>query len=375
MTDQENFFVKTKNPILKLNKKNNKVILSTKESYYNDELIDMISSLYKISKKQVVVSSCCTEAIYLALNEIIKEDKIDYVAVPGYICKSVIDAIISIGLTPYLYDIDDEMVITEENLKIYCNLKASTAIILVNYFGRTDFKKIIDILITSKKYSNVIFDEAQSFPLLSKQNQYIGERIYSVISFGHSKPICSLGGGALVAHSQYLNSAIKLNISIPKQQRSTSFSTIEELASSYVVEHVIPKELPQYAIQSIIKNISFFNYENEVFINFFKKFKFYLPPNISKYLKKNPENQVNLPIYIENNRNRFMELLAVEGIETTFYYYPIDKISTYSNIVEKMGSLDNCYRIFEHILILPINRNSNYKELSLLFENIERICK
>ena len=92
-------------------------------------------------------------------------------------------------------------------------------------------------------------------------------------------------------------------------------------------------------------------------------------------MKKNPENQVNLPIYIENNRNRFMELLAVEGIETTFYYYPIDKISTYSNIVEKMGSLDNCYRIFEHILILPINRNSNYKELYLLFENIERICK
>lgn len=114
--------------------------LNLQKEYYEEKNC----SEYKILKL-----NCARSALlYLMEAKQIKE-----IYIPHYICKTVIDALVSRNIKIYYYYLDDDF------LPKSLQLDDNQYLLWVNYFGINSFK----IKILEKKYKNLIVDSTQAF--------------------------------------------------------------------------------------------------------------------------------------------------------------------------------------------------------------------
>ena len=136
----------------------------------------------------------------------IKPDK-DQVLMPVYTCQTVLKSILSAGLTPVLYDIDS-CTLGSSAAQISPKINDNTlAVIAGGIFGISiNMQEIQDL--TREKNIYLIEDVAQCLGC-TYENKAIGSfGDISIYSFGQSKPIAALGGGALTTKDNLITSAI-----------------------------------------------------------------------------------------------------------------------------------------------------------------------
>ncbi len=129
------------------------------------------------------------------------------VLMPVYTCQTVLKSVLSAGLTPVLYDTDpDTLGSKAENLFKHIN-ENTLAIIAGGMYGiGINMSEIKDLC--QEKNIYLIEDVAQSLGC-AFENRVLGTwGDIAIYSFGQSKPVSALGGGALTTTNEKISTII-----------------------------------------------------------------------------------------------------------------------------------------------------------------------
>jgi len=126
----------------------------------------------------------------------------DEVVVPTFCCSAVVPPILSLGATPVLADVGDELNITAETVAAVLT-KRTRAVIVPHLFGNpADIQSIIELAQGRNIY--VIDDAAQAFGAMIGDQPAGSFGNYGLVSFGNEKICRGIGGGALVSSDEQI---------------------------------------------------------------------------------------------------------------------------------------------------------------------------
>ena len=121
----------------------------------------------------------------------------DEVVIPTFCCSAVVPPILSLGATPVLADVDDELNVTAETVAAVVTRKTRVVIVPHLFGNPAEIQEIVELAHSRNLY--VIDDAAQAFGA-SIDGQPVGSfGNFGILSFGNEKLCPSIGGGALVS--------------------------------------------------------------------------------------------------------------------------------------------------------------------------------
>ena len=119
------------------------------------------------------------------------------IVIPTFCCSAVVPPILSLGATPVLADVGDELNITAETVAAVLTRKTRVVIVPHLFGNPAEIQEIVELARSRNLY--VIDDAAQAFGA-SIDGQPVGSfGNFSILSFGNEKLCPSIGGGALVS--------------------------------------------------------------------------------------------------------------------------------------------------------------------------------
>ncbi|ASB94936.1 DegT/DnrJ/EryC1/StrS family aminotransferase [Bacillus subtilis] len=130
----------------------------------------------------------------------------------SFSCPNVIDAVLQTGASPVFANLDDDLSLSFEDVKNKVT-ERTCAVILTHVYGRKENMKLVEW--AKEKRIRVIDDAAQA--MFTKQDGTFAGGLgdFGILSFGPSKPLGSIGGGALIARKEVLDK----NGRLPMEQR------------------------------------------------------------------------------------------------------------------------------------------------------------
>ncbi|HEX5605364.1 MAG TPA: aminotransferase class V-fold PLP-dependent enzyme [Candidatus Binatia bacterium] len=121
----------------------------------------------------------------------------DEIVIPTFCCSAIVPPILSIGATPVLADIGEELNITRETVAAVLT-KKTRAVIVPHLFGNpADIQDILEL--AQRRNFFVIDDAAQAFGATIGKRPVGSFGNFGILSFGDEKLCPSIGGGALVS--------------------------------------------------------------------------------------------------------------------------------------------------------------------------------
>jgi dTDP-4-amino-4,6-dideoxygalactose transaminase len=121
----------------------------------------------------------------------------DEVVIPTFCCSAVVPPILSLGATPMLADVGDELNVTAETVAAVVTRKTRVVIVPHLFGNPAEIQSIVELAHSRNLY--VIDDAAQAFGA-SIDGQPVGSfGNFGILSFGTEKLCPSIGGGALVS--------------------------------------------------------------------------------------------------------------------------------------------------------------------------------
>lgn len=121
----------------------------------------------------------------------------DEVVIPTFCCSAVVPPILSLGATPVLADVGDELNVTAETVAAVVTRKTRVVIVPHLFGNPAEIQEIVELAHSRNLY--VIDDAAQAFGA-SIDGQPVGSfGNFGILSFGNEKLCPSIGGGALVS--------------------------------------------------------------------------------------------------------------------------------------------------------------------------------
>ncbi|MBD7912893.1 MULTISPECIES: DegT/DnrJ/EryC1/StrS family aminotransferase [Clostridium] len=368
----------------------------------------MIANIFQVEEKMVSLFHSESEAIIKILAYHKAFNKIDKVYIPAFSCTELADAVISAGCKLVLYEIDKDLNPVKE---LFESIEGNKDLILIlpSLFGLNHLSEDLYHYLEKQEYI-VIFDEAQSFPITPRICGKSKKKWYSVISFGISKPISSVGGGAIITHfkdngqdlqvkkndERYFGDLVdefngillaklsrnhilrkfiketlkkqKIYDSLEKLQENSVFRNKEPIGISTFQEKCACIRIKDYMKWAEDKNILLL--KEEIIKLFCNKFG----EDSLKLIKSAIKNQSIFALFInENRRHEVAVKLSQMGIETTLYYLPIEFIKRYENkYIDAISKCDykNSKEIIESILILPCNLDYDAKKIEMMLEEM-----
>ncbi|MGG0913613.1 aminotransferase class V-fold PLP-dependent enzyme [Bacillus velezensis] len=131
----------------------------------------------------------------------------------SFSCPNVIDAVLQSGAAPVFAQLDEQLSLSFEDVKKKVTRK-TCAVILTHVYGRRENTAIID---WAKENGIVVIDDAAQAMFTKQADTFAGGLgDFGILSFGPSKPLASIGGGALIAPKEWLRQKANL----PMEQRS-----------------------------------------------------------------------------------------------------------------------------------------------------------
>lgn len=273
------------------------------------------------------------EALQLSI-ETLKLEKDSYVAITGYTCFAVYDAVEKAGLKSYFLDIDDKLNFSAETLKIAINNNPKIkALVVQNTLGfPCDIERIQKICRDNSVI--LIEDLAHSIGSFYENKKEAGTTgNFSALSFSQDKVIDTVSGGALIIRDKkYFQKNIDLNPLSKKQQLQDRFYPL----LTFLIRFFYKIEL------------------GKIFHFLFKKLNLLSKPmslpNSNRFMKL-PDWQANL--VFENFKNLEKNLTHRKKITKIYLNNLNDKLKIYNNdkilanstiirfpvIVEKRSSL------------------------------------
>lgn len=121
----------------------------------------------------------------------------DEIVIPTFCCSAVVPPILSLGATPVLADVGDELNVTAETVGAVVTRKTRVVIVPHLFGNPAEIQEIVELAHSRNLY--VIDDAAQAFGA-SIDGQPVGSfGNFGILSFGNEKLCPSIGGGALVS--------------------------------------------------------------------------------------------------------------------------------------------------------------------------------
>jgi dTDP-4-amino-4,6-dideoxygalactose transaminase len=160
-----------------------------------NRLCSSIAEHLSVSIDRIRLTSSGTEALYLALSSI-RRDASDEVILPTFVCPNVIEAVLFSAMTPVLADIDADWNMGPEQVEPMLTNR-TRAVITTHTFGAPARIAELTNLCESRGIA-LVDDAAQAFGAFVKGRPVGSWGTYGVLSFGKHKPVFGAGGGALV---------------------------------------------------------------------------------------------------------------------------------------------------------------------------------
>lgn len=377
------------------------------------DLRELIASVFQVEKSHISLFHSESEAIIQILIYYKILNNINRVYIPAFSCTELVDAVLSAGCMPVLYEIDNDLNPVKDVL-YSLEGKQNIILILPSLFGLNKFDKELYNYLKKQEYI-IVFDEAQTFPMSPRVFGECKKNWYSVISFGPSKPTASVGGGALIAHfsSGIFELEIKENEAkyindLKRELKEIIFNNLcrNNLFSKYIKGKIITKKIynsleilqensisKEYTVVSIsrfqekcayVRIIDYKKWSDDKTILLLKEklirlFYEKLGSNTIKLIKSSIANQSVFAFYItKEKRYEFAVKLAQIGIQTTLYYLPIPLIKRYQNkYIDAISKCEytNSKEIIDSILILPCNLDYNAKDIKEMIQEIKGVLK
>ncbi|MBB6022354.1 dTDP-4-amino-4,6-dideoxygalactose transaminase [Paenibacillus sp. JGP012] len=358
-------------------------------------LRDRIATVFDIrNPSQVYLFDSASSAITALLTILKNQHNIECVYMPSYSCTELADSVISAGLTLNVYDITDDFRPELEFVRSLIGVQQAAFLIPALFGSRSIPSELMDVLHQLKM--PVIFDEAQSFPMAPQFRGTTPGAFFSVISFGKSKPLSSIGGGALIVHQPemntmfttysedalqhqepwfpYLRAVTRRQLSKYSWWRKVNglqyrYADLAALHRAQQIRQRKPRGITLLQAQMALRRLQFFLKQME-------RQKVHVPGLLdaleSTFGKQTlrfvlaRDQQCLLPIRIPNHkRKKIGAYLAQKGVQTTFYYYPLHNIERY----KERFQLHDCFnadRIFSEILLLPIHTDTPPRHIKKL---------
>lgn len=365
-----------------------KILISNRKyKKIKKKLDNIIMELFSVRNDDIYYYSSGSKALESFLKTLVKQENVKNVYIPSFSCMELADAIIKSKCNVKVYDIEENLKPNLQTIKHIANDK-NGLLILPSIFGKNTYSEEFIKVLQEMKIP-IILDEAQAFPNISLKLHNSIKKCAILLSFGKSKPISAIGGGAIInkglLDDNYLTrkvvndnnyykdiyNMIKIRINnIIRKRICTHYMSNDRYSS---LEELILDKKEQYSeCQEISKLQVIMAYDR-----------------VRKYIRKYKNRKINgnsikeifgdkelcdynyLPIVINNsNRYDIMKNLGQKGIQCTIYYYPIHLIPFYLSKFD----LDKCAiteRIFEKIVIIPFGIDYKNKDLEVILKTIK----
>ncbi len=372
----------------------------------NNSLMDLMSQILGMNKDKIILANSASDALYEFLRIVrVDRNKKLLVGMPSFNCIDVAEAVVAAGCTPVFTDIDKSLMMTEKNIDFMIAQKCEY-FIWPNFFGaRHRDRMFAEKLI--KNNIKIILDEAQSFPFYYDEiKPFVDKYAHLVlISFGHSKPISGVGGGAIFMNQP--NTSFQKMKGYPEESRNEAYFNLVKkvmkqrinwrsprIAKKLAINPKREKKLEVLLNQRIGKKkydpISRYQsqvaYKNLKTINSKKFIQSYSMryEKLNKLLKSkegsvglNYLNQVigepaSIALSLDPNRRyEIFTRFSNQSIETTWYYYPISLLDKYRKY--PCETIINTIGISSSIIIIPFRWQHSNRQINRLIDSLKVI--
>lgn len=361
----------------------------SKHKYNNikENLNKIISEIFNTKKENIYYFSSASEALEEILKILQQTNNIKRVYIPNFSCMELADAICRSNCDLKIYDIENDLK-PSLNTIVEIGADCEGVLVLPSLFGKNVYSKsFLDTL--SKLTIPIILDEAQSFPNISLKLHINLKKYATIISFGKSKPIAGIGGGALINNNLLPDTMIrnfKKNIKEDTYIKDI-FKEILVRFNNVLIEHNLRKN--NRTIYESLEDLILNKKDDNIGTKCISKLQIIIAYyNIKRYkkvyLRRNIKNKISrelfgdktiidynfLPLKVDNMRRyTTMKLLADRGIQSTIYYYPLNLIPYYTNKFD-LGKCENSQKIFENIVIVPFGMYYSNKKINQIIKII-----
>lgn len=315
----------------------------------------------------------------------------ELVAVPHYSCQSLIDAVIDGGGVPVFYDIEPDARVAQKGID-YAIRAGCSIFVWPTFFGASERNgELVSEL--RQAQINTIFDDAQAdlFSAGAQQTRSQVQRDEIVAySFGKSKLLASSGGGSLygplgsdyspvirdlVLQAKPGQSSLQESVG-HNQEPQFVFDTQDALLESRAHEgspNLRMSELDAVnALRSLNRYLMIhqehqerYRYLRDVLVKTFGETSLHFLQDID-----NAPSILAIKVPA-NRRYEIMVRLSEEGVQSTWYYYPIHRISRYRDYPaqDDIGAIE----VAGSIIMLPFQWKHTDEQVDTLARAINKL--
>lgn len=297
------------------------------------------------------------------------------VAVPAYCCPDVGYAIIKAGALPVFIDIDNEYGISKASID-FAKEHGATLILWPAFYGSRRRDEELLNYITDLGI-DIILDEAQSFPGTTFDIRY-----KTLLSFGVTKRLNGAGGGALYLPDGTERTQFLEHITDTVREANGEMTTVLDIILTRIkkilgYKRKLESELPVYveknakiALKQKVEVAQMNSLQYAIAAKRFRQLRAQqvqlssLYSLLSVFVKrafgddctKPSEDLSSFPTIFAvrlpaAHRFENSTYLATLGIQTTWYYYPLNKISSFSHFESELTP--NTDLLSSEVLMLP----------------------
>jgi perosamine synthetase len=339
------------------------------EGVYAREFEKYISNY--IGGSKTFVTSSATTGIQLALTAL-GIGHSDEVIIPDFSFPATANAVIAVGATPIVVDIDLSTFCIDTDLIEQKISTRTKAIMPVHAFGRC--ADMYEILRIAKKHDLLVIEDAACAIGSKIDNLHAG--IFGdcgIFSFHPRKIITTGEGGAITTNDPKIADKITLLRSHGGSRNKFRFMEFTEAGFNYRMSDVNAA----IGLAQILKIDSIIEKRRivaEYYIDGLKNL-----PNIQ--FQTVPSNYLStyqsfiVLLNDDTPRNEILDQLFALGIESTLGTYSISSQPYWENAYRKESDVPNSIRAFNQSISLPISALIKRNELDFVLENIHKVLE
>ncbi|MDR3180148.1 MAG: hypothetical protein LBT70_04615 [Holosporaceae bacterium] len=322
-----------------------------------------------VLQKNICFFESGTEAIVAALKAAAKNEKI-VAAVPDFFCNRVLLLLRMNNITYRFYSLDEKLCFNENSHR-QCLEQECNFFIIPHLFVHKNFDSFVEKIANQKKYC--LIDVCQTYDAMFDKNKIIKcDYVSYALSFGHSKPSQSSGGGALIFFgknfTQNLMNIISGDFFSDFICESKFFQDRYDFLNHEFQQSVLNKFTRKYQMISeknaakAYENLSRMIDEKQQEKNYYsleKCLKNIFGHSSLRYVEMEAIPSI-FALHLEGKRYSVGKKLSELGIETT-WYYPKNFDAPANSIAEN---------IRKNILILPFSRY--HQDVQQLIEALKK---
>lgn len=363
---------------------NSYVIRSSLLPRFGQSFKEWMCTHYQVASNQVLLANSGSQALLVFLQWLKQKHSTLHVAMPAFCCSEVLHAVLSSGAIPVFLDYH----LSESGIRFAKKMNCK-AVIWPQFFGDS-----VQPHVKLVKDLGMIFinDEAQAFPSKQRCDAQV-----TLFSCGVSKKIASVGGGGICIHDKKLAIEFDPEVAV----KGAMYPVIKSVVKRRVVEfnrslagifNLTP------SLEADLKTLLEKNWSHKGQLEFSPMSQYQQKMALSM-LERYQDGEVEFKNRVKvlkeiistkfgrdalalvgdidapsifairvPNRYAVSALLSQKGIQTTWYYYPLNRLSRFQHLPSENTPASDL--LAQEILILPFQWKHSSKKFKRLCEAV-----